>query len=290
MKSQLKVVLALILFAAVSVAQDAPKAHTPATTGAAGSKTEATKTRAAKNQSSQAAATKPGSKEPTRALTETEKRGYALGVQVGTDIAKDGIEADRNLLLQGMRDVLTGGKLRMTMEDLNATLTSMQNEQHEKIALAMKEFAGKNKKDGEAFLAENKAKEGIVTLSSGLQYKVLKAGDGKKPAVDDKVVCNYRGALIDGTEVDSSYSRNEPSTFPLKGVIKGWAEALQLMPAGSKWQIFVPSDLAYGERGSGRNIGPNATLIFEVELLSIVDKTQDQTKPQSGSVKHQGSL
>jgi FKBP-type peptidyl-prolyl cis-trans isomerase len=136
----------------------------------------------------------------------------------------------------------------------------------------------------------NNVKEGIVTLSSGRQYKVLKAGDGKKPAVDDRVVCNYRGALIDGTEVDSSYSRNESSTFPLKGVIKGWTEALQLMPAGSKWQIFVPSGVTYGERGSVRNIGPNATLIFKVELLSILDKTQDQTKPQSGSATPQGSL
>jgi FKBP-type peptidyl-prolyl cis-trans isomerase FklB len=109
----------------------------------------------------------------------------------------------------------------------------------------------------------------VITLPSGLQYKILKAGEGKKPGLDDQVVCNYRGTLIDGTEVDSSYSRNQPSVIPLKGVLKGWTEALQLMPVGSKWQIFIPSELAYGERGNGRNIGPNAMLIFEVELLSI---------------------
>jgi len=287
MKLPWKVVLGLVLLAAVSVAQDAPKANSRAT-GAAGSKTEATKAPVAKNQSSQAA--KPNANEQTRTLTEKEKRGYALGVQVCTDIARQGIEVDPHLLLQGMTDVLTGNKLLMSSEDMNATLADMQKEQREKMAAAMKEFSEKNKKDGEAFLAANKAKDGIVALPSGLQYKVLKAGDGKKPTLDDKVVCNYRGTLLDGTEVDSSYKRNEPSTLPITGVIKGWTEALQLMPIGSKWQIFVPSDLAYGERGNRGGIGPNATLIFEVELLSILDKTQDQTKPQGVAAKPQGSL
>jgi FKBP-type peptidyl-prolyl cis-trans isomerase FklB len=290
MKLPWKAVLGLVLLPAVSVAQDAPKANSPATTGAAGSKAEAPKA-AAKNQSSQGAdAAKPGAKEQTRVLTESEKRGYALGVQISTDIARQGIEVDPQLLLQGMGDVLTGNKLLMTFEDMNATLADMQKEQREKMAAAMKEFSEKNKKDGEAFLAANKAKEGIVALPSGLQYKVLKAGDGKKPGLDDKVVCNYRGTLIDGTEVDSSYKRNEPSTLPITGVIKGWTEALQLMPVGSKWQIFVPSDLAYGERGNRGSIGPNATLIFEVELLSILDKTHDQTKPQGPAAKPQGSM
>jgi len=150
-----------------------------------------------------------------------------------------------------------------------AYLPKYNKEQREKIALAQKEFAEQNKKYGEAFLAANKAKDGVVVLPSGLQYKVLREGDGKKPGLDDNVRCNYRGTLLDGSEIDSSYKRNEPSTLPLKGVIKGWTEVLQLMPVGSKWQIFVPSELAYGERGNGRNIGPNATLIFEVELLSI---------------------
>jgi len=131
-----------------------------------------------------------------------------------------------------------------------------------------------NKKEGEDFLAANKSKEGVVTLPSGLQYKVLKEGTGPKPSPADSVVCNYRGTLINGTEFDSSYKRGQPATFPVNGVIKGWTEALQLMPVGSKWQLFIPPDLAYGQRGAGADIGPNATLIFEVELLSIQGKAQ----------------
>jgi FKBP-type peptidyl-prolyl cis-trans isomerase FklB len=133
----------------------------------------------------------------------------------------------------------------------------------------MKAVGEKNKKDGEAFLAENKKKEGVVTLPSGLQYKIVTAGIGKKPKSEETVTVNYRGTLIDGTEFDSSIKRGQPATFPCHGVIKGWTEALQLMPVGSKWQLFVPSELAYGAQGAGGIIGPDATLIFEVELLSI---------------------
>jgi FKBP-type peptidyl-prolyl cis-trans isomerase FklB len=142
----------------------------------------------------------------------------------------------------------------------------------------MQQAGETNKKQGDAFLAANKGKEGVVTLPSGLQYKILSAGTGPKPATSDSVVCNYRGTLIDGTEFDSSYKRGQPATFPVGGVIKGWTEALQLMPVGSKWQLFVPSELAYGERGTGADIGPNAVLIFEVELLSIQDKDQKKEK------------
>jgi FKBP-type peptidyl-prolyl cis-trans isomerase FklB len=133
-------------------------------------------------------------------------------------------------------------------------------------------LAEKNKKDGEAFLAANKSKEGVVALPSGLQYKILTAGNGIKPAAEDTVVCNYRGTLIDGTEFDSSYKRNQPSSFGVSKVIKGWTEALQLMPVGSKWQLFIPASLAYGERRRSNIISPNSTLIFEVELLSIQGK------------------
>ncbi len=138
----------------------------------------------------------------------------------------------------------------------------------------MKLAGDANQKEGAAFLAANKTKEGVVTTSSGLQYKILKQGDGPKPTATDSVVCNYKGTLINGTEFDSSYKRGQPATFPVNGVIKGWTEALQLMPTGSKWQLFVPADLAYGARGAGQDIGPNATLIFEVELLSIQAKGQ----------------
>src|SRR6202023_2964907 len=136
----------------------------------------------------------------------------------------------------------------------------------------MKVAGEMNKKESVEFLAANKAKDGVVTLPSGLQYKILTAGTGPKPTASDTVVCNYRGTLISGTEFDSSYKRGQPASFPVNGVIKGWTEALQLMPVGSKWQLFVPSDLGYGDRGAGADIGPGATLIFEVELLSIQDK------------------
>ena len=136
----------------------------------------------------------------------------------------------------------------------------------------MQQAAETNKKEGEAFLASNKAKAGVVALPSGLQYKIIKEGAGPKPTAADSVVCNYRGTLLDNTEFDSSYKRGEPATFPVGQVIKGWTEALQLMPVGSKWQLFVPSELAYGEHGAGADIGPNATLVFEVELLSIAGK------------------
>src|ERR1700758_1142643 len=235
MKPQLKIVLGIMLLSAVSVAQDAPKNKNQAIRDAAGSGREAQSAGIVEKQPvPNAVAAKPNATGETHEFSETEKRGYALGVELGSDIARQAMEVNPHLLTQGIMDGLTGGKLLMTIEDMNATLAALQEEQREKMALAMKEFAEKNKKDGEAFLATNKAKEGIVALPSGLQYKVLKAGSGKKPTLDDKVVCHYRGSLLDGTEVDSSYSRNEPSHFPLKGVIKGWTEALQLMPVGSK--------------------------------------------------------
>ena len=136
----------------------------------------------------------------------------------------------------------------------------------------MQQLGETNKKAGEEFLAANKTKDGVVTLPSGLQYKILTAGTGPKPTLSDSVVCNYKGTLLDNTEFDSSYKRGQPATFPVGGVIKGWTEALQLMPVGSKWQLFIPPDLAYGPRGSGPTIGPSSTLIFEVELISIKGK------------------
>ena len=147
--------------------------------------------------------------------------------------------------------------------------------QQEEKRLALAE---NNKKDGAAFLAANATKPGVVTLPSGLQYKILSPGTGPKPTATDSVICNYRGTLLDNTEFDSSYKRGQPATFPVGGVIKGWTEALQLMPVGSKWQLFIPTDLAYGDRGAGADIGPGATLIFEVELLSIQGKDQDKTQ------------
>jgi FKBP-type peptidyl-prolyl cis-trans isomerase FklB len=280
MKLVSRIAFGMMLLATVSVAQDV----------ITGKKANASSTESqTKTMLATDAAKQKGTQQIPK-LTENDKRGYALGVELGLDVARQGMELNRELLVQGVKDALTDGKFLMSVDEMNATLATMQKEEHQKTVAAVKVFAEKNRKDGEAFLATNKAKDGVVTLASGLQYKVLTAADGKKPGLDDKVVCNYRGTLLDGTEVDSSYKRKEPSTIPLKGVIRGWTEALQLMPVGSKWRIFIPADLAYGERGDGRSIGPNATLIFEVELLSIQEKAADHANPQAATGKPQGSM
>ncbi len=207
-----------------------------------------------------------------QSLTDPKaKVSYALGMDLGNNLKRQSVEIDPDIFLQGLKASLSGTKALLTPEEAQAAINDLQNQLRQKAAEAAKALGEKNKKEGEAFLVANKTKEGVVTLPSGLQYKILKAGEGNKPTADDTVVCQYRGTFVDGTEFDSSYKRNQPATFAVKGVIKGWTEALQLMPVGSKWQLFVPSDLAYGE--SGRNpIGPNAVLIFEVELLSIQGK------------------
>ncbi len=222
--------------------------------------------------------------------TRKDKFSYALGMNLGTNLGtslrKQSVEVDPNIVAQGLKTSLVGSKTLMTQEEAQAVLKEVQNELLKKQQEKMQVAGEANKKEGEAFLASNKAKEGVVTLPSGLEYKILKEGNGPKPTASDSVVCNYRGALINGTEFDSSYKRGQPATFPVNGVIKGWTEALQLMPVGSKWQLFVPSSLAYAERGAGGDFGPNATLIFEVELLSIQEKPKtDQAKPATEEKK-----
>jgi FKBP-type peptidyl-prolyl cis-trans isomerase FklB len=201
-----------------------------------------------------------------------------IGQGLGANLKKQSVQVDPALVSQGLKDALAGTKTRLTEEEAKGVLTEVQNEVRKQQQEKAQEAAATNKKDGEAFLAENKSKEGVVTLPSGLEYKILTAGTGPKPAASDTVVCNYRGTLINGTEFDSSYKRGQPATFGVGQVIKGWTEALQLMPVGSKWQLVIPSSLAYGERGAGAEIGPDATLIFEVELLSI--KPKDEGKDQ----------
>lgn len=236
---------------------------------------------AAKKSPSAAAKTGTASKDQSvTALTTTkQKASYAIGMNWGTGLHRQGIDVDSAALIQGMKDALAGGKTLLTEDEARSALMQLQKEMQEKQqAKAAQEGEG-NKKEGDAFLAANKTKEGVVTLPSGLQYKILKEGNGPKPTASDSVVCNYKGTLINGTEFDSSYKRGEPATFPVTGVIKGWTEALQLMPVGSKWQLFIPPDLAYGPRGTpGGPIGPNATLIFEVELVSIKDKNPPPDK------------
>ena len=206
--------------------------------------------------------------------TQKDKISYAIGMNVGTNLQKQSVDVDPAILLQGLKDGIAGSKPLLTEEEARTLLMQLQEDTRKKQAEKAQQMGGANKTEGDAFLAANKNKEGVVTLPSGLQYKILKAGTGPKPSAADSVVCNYRGTLINGTEFDSSYKRGQPATFPVNGVIKGWTEVLQLMPVGSKWQLFIPAQLAYGDRGAGADIGPNATLIFEVELLSIQAKSQ----------------
>lgn len=203
--------------------------------------------------------------------TDKQKESYALGMNLARRMEQQPVELDKDALAQGFQDGLSG-KTQLTDDEANVELKKLSDEAQANAQKKEQEAAEANMKEGEAFLAANKAKEGVMALPSGLQYKVEKQGTGPKPTASDTVVCNYRGTFIDGKEFDSSYKRGQPATFPVGGVIKGWTEALQLMPVGSKWELFIPPDLAYGARGAGGVIGPNATLVFEVELLSIKGK------------------
>jgi FKBP-type peptidyl-prolyl cis-trans isomerase FklB len=201
--------------------------------------------------------------------SEKDKVSYGIGVSVAKNFKRQGIEVDPDVVVQGLRDELSGAKLLMNEAELHQTMRKFQEDLRLKQVKARNMAAIDNKKEGDAFREANKKKEGVVTLPNGLQYKILKKGEGKKPTEADTVEVQYRGTLIDGKEFDSSYRTGKPATFKLSGVIPGWREALKLMPVGSKWQIVVPPELAYGERGAPPDIGPNATLIFEVELLAI---------------------
>ncbi len=223
------------------------------------------------------AARKPAPKtQPFTLKTQKDKTSYAMGMSMGTGLRKQAIDIDPAIVARGLRDSFTNGKTLLSEDEERTLLTQLQNEVRKKQQ-ELAQLAGEaNKKQGVAFLEANKTKEGVVTLPNGLQYKVLQEGTGPKPSATDTVVCNYRGTLLDNTEFDSSYKRGQPATFPVSGVIKGWTEALQLMPVGSKWQLFIPAELAYGDRGAGGQIGPGATLIFEVELLSIQSPDKKQ--------------
>jgi FKBP-type peptidyl-prolyl cis-trans isomerase FklB len=200
---------------------------------------------------------------------QKDKVSYSIGLNIGNNLKAQSIDVDPTVLAQGIKDAMAGGKLLMTNKEVQETMTAFQKEIMIKQMEKAKTAGEKGKKEGEAFLAENKKKEGVKTLPDGLQYKIIKEGAGKMPKATDTVTVNYRGALIDGTEFDSSIKRGQPASFPVNGVIAGWTEALQMMKVGSKWQLFIPSNIAYGEQGSPPVIGPNATLIFEVELLGI---------------------
>jgi len=202
--------------------------------------------------------------------SEKGKRSYSIGNKIGNDFKQQSIELDADLMARGLKDALTGKKPAMTEEAMKEVIMALQKELMAKRVAQIKEITDKNKRDGEAFLAENKKKPGVITLPDGLQYKIITEGTGNIPALTDKVKVNYKGSLINGTEFDSSYKRGEPLVFEIAKFIAGWKEALTLMKEGSKWEIYVPSELAYGDQGSGPVIGPNSVLIFEMELISIV--------------------
>jgi len=210
-----------------------------------------------------------GPEDSAKPKTLEEKASYTIGNNIAKNLKRQSVEVNFKFLVKGMEDGLSGDRTLLTAQEMQEVMRLFQAALRKKQEKESQVAGEKNKVEGTAFLAENKGKEGVQTTASGLQYKVIKAGEGPKPKATDTVEVHYRGTLIDGTEFDSSYSRGQPATFQANRVIKGWVEALQLMPVGSKWQLFIPSDLAYGTRGAGGDIGPNATLIFEVELLSI---------------------
>ena len=198
-----------------------------------------------------------------------DKESYSLGYQFGQSLKAQGLDINLEVYTSGIQDALGGSNPRLSQEEIRKTVSELQQRVTTARQKEFREMAEKNLSEGKVFLEENKKKEGVKTLPSGLQYKVLVEGSGKTAKATDAVTVNYRGAFIDGTEFDSSYRTGRPAMFKVDGVIPGWREALKLMPAGSKWQLFIPPQLAYGAGGAGRDIGPNATLIFEVELLAI---------------------
>jgi FKBP-type peptidyl-prolyl cis-trans isomerase FklB len=205
-------------------------------------------------------------KEPAGGLkTDKQKFSYSAGYQIGQNLKRQNLDLDSKAFSQGAQDAIADAKPRLKPEEMQAAFQAQQKKDMEKQAAAAK----KNLDAGKAFLEANKKKDGVTTTASGLQYKIITEGKGKQPKATDTVVAHYRGTLINGTEFDSSYQRNEPATFPVGGVIKGWQEVLPLMKEGAKWQVYIPSDLAYGPRGAGRDIGPNETLIFDIELVSV---------------------
>ena len=206
--------------------------------------------------------------ENTALQSQKDKVSYAIGVYSGKNLKQQSVDVDADIMVKGIKDGLSGGKTLLTDQEMQEVMTAFQKELTAKQAEKRKAMAEKNKKEGEAFLAENRKKEGVKTLPSGLQYKVIQEGTGKTPKATDSIVAHYRGTRLDGTEFDSSLKRNQPATFKLDNVIQGWREAILMMKEGAKWQIFIPSNLAYGENGAGP-IEPNAALIFDVELIKI---------------------
>jgi FKBP-type peptidyl-prolyl cis-trans isomerase FklB len=222
--------------------------------------------------------------EAPKLASQKDKISYSIGMDIGNNLKRQSLDVDADMLARGVKDAMSGGETLLSDEEARETLAALQQELREKALERRKQDAEKNKMEGEAFLAENMKKEGVISLPSGLQYKVLQSGSGASPKITDTVETNYRGTFIDGNEFDSSYKRGQTAVFPVNGVIAGWTEALQRMKVGDKWQIFVPPALAYGERGAGP-IGPNTTLIFDVELVSIKSEAEGDSSGKEKSAE-----
>jgi FKBP-type peptidyl-prolyl cis-trans isomerase FklB len=285
-------VLAGTVLSGITAAQQSPA---PASNPPAGS-AAATPKKQSSTASQTTGTTAKKTPAPVVLNTQKDNASYAIGMNVGKglkdNLKKDSVDIDPELLARGVKDALAGNKLLLTDEESQTVLTTLQNDVMAHRKEAHDVAVAKNAKEGEDFLTANKAKPGVVTLPSGLQYKIITPGDGPKPSLNDVVLCNYKGTLVDGTEFDNSYKRGKPASIPVSRVIKGWTEALQLMPVGSTWQLFIPPSLGYGDAGTnGGPIGPNETLIFEVQLLQIQPKpaapgapgTQPQAQPDAGS-------
>jgi len=251
----------------IALAQQAPASATKSSTNTKSSPSTKTSTTAKPD-----AAPAAKKSEPLTLTTKKQKQSYAIGMNIGIGMKKDGVDIDPAILAAGVKDAVAGGRTLLNEAEAREIFLKLRSEMMAKQQADAQRIGEANKQAGQQFLSANKSKEGVVTLPSGLQYKVLKDGSGSKPTGSDSVICNYRGTLIDGKEFDSSYKRGQPATFSIGQVIKGWTEALQLMPVGSKWQLYVPADLAYGERSPSPDIPPNSTLVFDVELLAIKGK------------------
>lgn len=278
LNSLLIILLAAIALALPVSAQDAPPASTTPTPRAksAPKPADATQTPAAKTPGAKTGTT-AAKTAPLPLTTAKAKASYAIGMSMGKGMKAQDVDVDPQILARGLKDALAG-KTQLTDEEAQAALTQLQNDVRARMEAKAKVAADENKKMGEAFLAANKAQAGVVTLPSGLQYKIVKEGTGPKPNAADTVECQYRGTLLNGKEFESSAKHGQTAKFGVGQVIKGWTEALQLMPVGSKWQLWIPSDLAYGPRAAGPDIGPNSTLVFEVELVSIATPKAEQPK------------
>ena len=273
------IAVCFLVTAAALLAGTSPAQQTQTPAAATQQTTPSSKPPAAKT--SPAPAAKSSVTPATTLITDRDKQSYALGMNIARGLKGQSVDVDPTILARAIKDVLTGATPLLTDNEAMEAMKKLQVELRQKQETERKELGEKNLKEGQEFLAANKTKDGVVTLPSGLQYKILSQGNGKKPTPNDTIVCQYRGTLIDGTEFDSSYKRGQAATFPVGRVIKGWTEALELMPVGSKWQLFVPPDLAYGDRGAGNLIGPNATLIFEVEVLSIEAPNSTPPEPKT---------